>query len=78
MSSSVRVTYTDTFGGKANYSWVKTTTFDAFKLSDRTVMRRARDLMGLQGTRGRWTEFGHGWSYRPYRSNTILFVTYII
>ncbi len=44
------VELTDTFGGEANYSWVKRKTFEAPRtISDRALVRRAKALIGLQG-----------------------------
>ena len=69
------VEYTDTFGGEANYCWVKR---DSFILEadckDKDVKSFAKDLMGLKGVRGRWEDYGDSYSFRPYRSNTVLFV----
>lgn len=61
------VEYTDTFGGEANYCWVRRATiaspaWDSLKAWDgngrieprayqRTVMRRAKAAMGLSGVR---------------------------
>ncbi len=42
---------TDTFGGESNYSWVKRAEFDADGLSDRAIVRRAKALMGLTGSK---------------------------
>ena len=70
------VEYTDTFGGDANYSWVQRNTLrlptDA---SDRLIMRRAKALMGLTGVRGRTSDLGDGFEFRPYGECTVLFVT---
>ena len=54
------IEYTDTFGGEANYCWVK----------------RAKAKMGLTGVRGKRFDHGDMIEFRPYRSCTVLFVTY--
>lgn len=43
---------------------------------DRELMRRAKAAVGLTGVRGRRTEYGDTLEFRPYRSATVLFVTY--
>lgn len=64
-----------------NYSRVERHTFtmpdDA---TDRQVWRKARELVGLSGYRGRYVHGDDGWM--PYRSTTIVFIyvdhTYIL
>lgn len=87
------IEYTDTFGGEANYSWVKRATvtmpelthygYDggtnyckANKTYNRELMKAAKAKMGLTGVRGRTTNGGDWIEFRPYRSCTVLFVTY--
>ena len=67
--------YTDTFGGEANYSWVRRRKFTApADASDRTVMRRARAAHDFQGVRGRWETLGETLAFYPSGSCTVLFV----
>lgn len=84
--------WTDTFGGEANYSWVKRATvgvpeWTAFadwdgngrrepKAYQRTVMRRAKAALGLSGLRGVTSTMGDGYEFRPYGMACVLFVTY--
>ncbi|WP_315826109.1 hypothetical protein [Bradyrhizobium sp. SZCCHNG3015] len=71
---TLEVEYTDTFGGEANYAWVKRETLELpCGLSDRAVMRRAKAAMGLSGVRGRSYVNGDMWEFRPYRSCTVMF-----
>lgn len=86
------VEYTDTYGGEANYSWVRRATiespaWDSFKDWDgngrieprafqRTVMRRAKAAVGLSGLRGVTYRMGDGYEFRPYGVCTVLFVTW--
>lgn len=66
---------TDTFGGEANYSWVrreKITLPD--NASDRLIMKRAKDAVLLTGVRGRWTSYGEQLTFQPYGRCIILFV----
>ena len=70
------VEFTDTFGGEANYGWVKRVEIEApWSCSDRTLMRRAKAAIGLTGTRGRTTIHGDMLEFRPYRECTVMFVT---
>ena len=68
---------TDTFGGEANYAWVKRETFTAPRtISDRALMRRAKAATGLTGVRGRMYNHGDMLEFRPYRRCMVLFVAY--
>ncbi|WP_210164705.1 hypothetical protein [Bradyrhizobium elkanii] len=69
------VEFTDTFGGEANYSWVKRATL-TFRVgaSDRAIMRAAKAAMGLSTVRGRLASHGDSFEFRPYRSATVMFV----
>ena len=68
--------YTDTFGGEANYCWVRRETFDADQnATNALIMRRAKTACGLSGVRGRTEDQGDTLIFRPYRSCTVLFVT---
>lgn len=84
--------WTDTFGGQANYSWVKRRTIDDPQWCDfkdwdengrrepkayqRTMMRRAKAALGLSGLRGVTSTMGDGYEFRPYRMCCVLFVTW--
>lgn len=72
------VEYTDTFGGEANYCWVKRETLTLpVGITDAAIMRRAKAAMGLTGVRGRTESYGDGFRFVPYRSCTVMFVTTI-
>ncbi len=68
--------YTDTFGGEANYCWVRRTTFDVKTNTNRAILRKAKALMGLSGVRGRTEDWSDTLVFKPYGSCTVLFVTY--
>lgn len=87
------VEYTDTFGGEANYSWVKRETvtmpelthygYDGStnysrtnKIFNRELMKRAKKAMGLTGMRGITYNHGDMIEFWPYRSCTVMFITY--
>lgn len=69
--------WTDTFGGQANYSWVKRVTIKADgDTSDLALMRRAKAALGLSGLRGRTYQHGDMVEFRPYGMACVLFVTW--
>ena len=44
--------FTDTYGGEANYAWVRKARFEApDNLSDRAIVRRAKKALGVEGVR---------------------------
>ena len=92
MAHLYEIELTDTFGGEANYSWVKRGTiivpeWDKFSDWDGNgrrepkgfqayVMREAKRKAGLTGVRGRTSSFGDDYEFRPYGMNVVLFVSY--
>ena len=90
-----QIEFTDTFGGEANYSWVRRAVVTMPELTaygytgsadgsyakanrtyQRELMRRAKDRMGLTGVRGRTYWHGDHGEFRPYRSATVMFLTW--
>ena len=68
----IETEYTDTFGGEANYCWVRRATIDIpCGASLRTITKRIRSALGLTGLRGRWKVNGDTWDFRPYGMCTI-------
>lgn len=57
------------YDGGTNYA-------KANKVFNRELMKRAKAAMGLTGVRGVSAAHGDGLEFRPYRSATVLFVTY--
>jgi hypothetical protein len=69
------VEYTDTFGGEANYCWVKRAEFALDGAASRTaILRKAKALMGLSGVKGRLDDYGDSYAFRPYGFATVLFI----
>lgn len=68
------VEYTDTFGGEANYAWVKRADFTLDVYTKRKAIRKAKALVGLTGVRGVVTDFGDMLQFKPYKSCTVMFV----
>jgi hypothetical protein len=73
-----RCEYTDTFGGEANYSWVRRVTIPAGgeNESQAALMRRAKRALGISGVRGRTHSYGDSYELRPYGMCTVAFVTW--
>lgn len=78
--------YTDTFGGAANYCWVRRRTLTlplsnaegakARKAYDARIKREAKAAIGLTGIRGEWSDLGDGFEFRPRGMCTVLFVSW--
>ena len=70
--------YTDTFAGKANYSWVRRATLVDMPemVTKRQMMRAARKALGLEGIHGRIVGiYGDVLEFRPYGICTVLFIS---
>lgn len=73
----VHVEYTDTFGGEANYSWVRRAEIEmSDSAKDAEIKQTAKREMGLSGVRGTWASFGDMLEFRPRGWNTVLFVAF--
>jgi len=71
------VEYTDTFGGEANYSWVRRAVIEVTDgCTGKQIMRKAKAAMGLSGIRGRRDDCGESRVFIPYGSCSIMFVTF--
>jgi len=66
---------TDTFGGQANYSWVRRAELELPEAAtDRQIVTAAKAALGLTGTRCRRFDHGEGFELRPCGSCTVAFV----
>lgn len=77
-----RVTFevevTDTFGGEANYCWVRRYTVGLNGIQAQrqsTVMRHAKRAAGYTGIRGVTRDIGDCFEFRPYGACIVMFVT---
>lgn len=71
----MRIEYTDTYGGEANYCWVRRVNLTLpVGISDLAIMRRAKRAVGLSGVRGRTDKNGDSFTFRPHCICTIMFV----
>lgn len=73
---TVNVELTDTFGGEANYCWVKRASFKVnANASDAAVIRRAKAELGIGGRHIK-ESWGEGITLRWPRWNQIAFISY--
>jgi hypothetical protein len=73
----VNVEVTDTFGGEANYAWVKRHSFmvpDA--LSNYSVVRRVKKFIQWSGQRCATTHYGDMIELRPQGKRLVAFITF--
>ena len=66
---------TDTFGGEANYAWVRRASITVpAGASDRAIVRRAKAALGMTGDRCRSYCHGDLWELRPYGVCAVAFI----
>ena len=71
------VELTDTFGGEANYSWVKRYTFTVPEsASDLTIIRKAKQLAGLTNVPCRKESMGDMFALYPAGACVVCFISY--
>ena len=76
MAIQFNIEHTDTFGGDANYCWVKRYTIDCDEaVSDLALVRRAKQLTGLSGYRARVEKYGDMIAIYPARICQVVFIT---
>ncbi len=69
---------TDTFGGEANYCWVRRETFTVpDNASDLAIVRAGKAALGLTGVRCRTENYGDSFTLRPYGACVVAFITYL-
>jgi hypothetical protein len=70
--------YTDTFGGEANYAWVRRVhRYLNADISDAKLKREAKRVMNMSGVRGRWESHSDEvLAFYPSGIAAVLFVTY--
>ena len=67
---------TDTFGGDANYSWVRRTTVEVpSDVSASTIIRKAKAWAGWTGVRCNTSWFGDYAEVRPRGVCQVMFIT---
>lgn len=73
---AINLEHTDTFGGDANYSWVRRAHIPADGLSDRALVRRAKAWAGLTGRRCRVENYGDTIAIYPRGICQVVFANY--
>jgi len=69
-----QVEMTDTFGGQANYSWVKREEFDCE--DEKNVVKEAKKALDIVGLKCYKEESGEMITLRPSGLNQIIFITW--
>ena len=70
------VEMTDTFGGEANYCWVKRASFPCDGLTDRQIVLRAKAAMGYSGYRTDNQNYGDEMRLDFRGMNQVIFISY--
>lgn len=77
MSDTYHIEVTDTFGGEVNYGWVRRVELTVPPaISRRSLVRRAKALMGWTNRRCAVHDYGTGQlEVRPHASCVVMFIT---
>jgi len=71
------VEMTDTFGGEANYSWVKRKQIQVLTGSSKSLkIRRAKKSLGLSNTRHKVSDYGECIRLDIYGACWVVFITW--
>ena len=70
------VEMTDTFGGEANYCWVRRASFLCDGLTDRQIILRAKAAMGVTGYRSNTAAYGDEFRLDMCGANEVIFITF--
>ena len=79
MKTIIQYEVTDTFGGEANYSWVKrgeTESHEGEDFSDLAAIRRVKKAIGWNGLRCTVENYGDDITIRPRGYNQVCFITF--
>ena len=72
---SIRFEHTDTFGGEANYCWVRRGEYKGHRAeSDLSLVRAAKKFAGFTGLKSRVESYGDTIAIRPYGLCQVCFV----
>ena len=74
--TKINVQHTDTFGGEANYSWVKNHTLELKNSSRLAIVRAAKKVCGFNGVKSQVTDYGDAIEIRPIGYNQIALVEF--
>jgi len=71
------IEYTDTYGGEANYGWVKRESFEVEgAVSDNIMVRKLKRMINLSGVNCKREDLGEMIKLTPQGSNTVAFITW--
>lgn len=74
---NVTAELTDTFGGEANYEWVRRKVVNVPENASRKlIMRRAKAAVGMANVPGVTTDHGDTIEFRPYGMLVVMFVIF--
>lgn len=79
IQTNIQYEITDTFGGEANYSWVKRGKIECKpgeEFSDLAAVRRVKKELGLNGVACRKESYGDMIALYPVGSCTVCFITF--
>ena len=74
MATTVKIELTDTFGGEANYSWVRREDVEVRKDTRLAIVRAAKAWAGWQGVRCQVSDYGDQIEIRPAGMCQVMFV----
>ena len=77
MTQVALVEYTDTFAGESNYTWVVRKAFICDGMTDRQIVRKAKELLCISGKRA---DYRRSWNncdmIAQYFPCTVMFITF--
>lgn len=79
IQTNIHYEITDTFGGEANYSWVKRGKIEckpAEDYSDLAAVRRVKKAAGWENVNCKRESFGDMIVLRPYGQCVVMFITF--
>ena len=71
----IKIEVTDTFGGEANYSWVRRYEIKE-KLTDKQIIRKSKELAEWTGLKCKKQDFGDMIELRPIGICQVMFITF--
>ena len=75
--SDIIFEHTDTFGGEANYSWVKREIYTGKKRTNLAIIRAAKKFAGISGVPCKTETFGDMLALYPRGMCQVVFVMWV-
>lgn len=79
ITTDIQYEHTDTFGGEANYAWIKRGVINGkpgTDISDLAAVRRVKRALDLSGVPCRRESYGDDIVLRPRGSCTVVFISF--